>query len=171
MTRLHSTLSSSPNPSLLELRILANHSKDERFSFLREGGRWRSVWGEIRRGERGADGQRVEKERGGEEAENKGILGLVAYGSDSDEEEQEQEAAEKVDAEVVEVIEVNADAGDEAEAPATETVDPPHPAVSAADADAERRAKQALKAERAREWARRRQEAREAAATNAKIDR
>lgn len=167
MTRLHSTLSSSPNPSLLELRILANHSTDERFSFLREGGRWRSVWGEIRRGERRADGQRVETERGGEKAEKKGTAGLVAYGSDSDDEGDEQDANEKVGEEVVEEVEVNADAGDKAEAPPTESVAPPLPPASAADADAERRAKQALKAEKAREWARRRQEAREAAATSA----
>ncbi|GJN91873.1 hypothetical protein Rhopal_004898-T1 [Rhodotorula paludigena] len=58
MQRLHATLSSSPNPSLLELRILANHGSDPRFAFLRPGpaagaagARWRGVWERIRRGE------------------------------------------------------------------------------------------------------------------------
>ncbi|WVW83775.1 hypothetical protein I302_105796 [Kwoniella bestiolae CBS 10118] len=43
---------SSPNPSVLELRILTNHAKDERFEFLK--GRYKSTWerikGELRKG-------------------------------------------------------------------------------------------------------------------------
>ncbi|CDR49198.1 hypothetical protein NBRC10512_003313 [Rhodotorula toruloides] len=163
MTRLHSTLSSSPNPSLLELRILANHSKDERFAFLREGGRWRSVWGEIRRGERGVDGRR--KEGSGQvkadEAKKEGLAGLVGYGSDSeDEEEQEEEAGGRAEPEA------EAGAG-QAVANLADLDSAPDPPASANTGDtvgdAERRAKQALKAERAREWARKRREARDAA--------
>ncbi|GAA6046465.1 hypothetical protein NBRC10513_001406 [Rhodotorula toruloides] len=160
MTRLHSTLSSSPNPSLLELRILANHSKDERFAFLREGGRWRSVWGEIRRGERGVDGRRKEKAEEGkaEEAKKEGLAGLVGYGSDSDDEEQEEAGGR---------VEEDAERAEAAPAEAEATPDPPAMGAGVnADDDAERRAKQALKAEKAREWARKRREAREAAGSS-----
>ncbi|ORY62856.1 hypothetical protein BCR35DRAFT_334818 [Leucosporidium creatinivorum] len=51
MHKLHLTLLTSPDPSLLEIRILANHGTDPRFSFLRKGGKWSDVWEGIRRGE------------------------------------------------------------------------------------------------------------------------
>ncbi|BGP29106.1 hypothetical protein JCM10296v2_000844 [Rhodotorula toruloides] len=160
MTRLHSTLSSSPNPSLLELRILANHSKDERFAFLREGGRWRSVWGELRRGERGVDGRRKEIEQGKAVAAKKeGLAGLVGYGSDSDDEEEQEQTGGRAEPE-------RAAGADEAVASLADLDPTPGPTATAeeatADGDLERRAKQALKAEKAREWARKRREAREA---------
>lgn len=36
------SLSESPDPRVLEMRILANHAKDERFAFLR--GRYNAIW-------------------------------------------------------------------------------------------------------------------------------
>ncbi|GAA5831368.1 hypothetical protein JCM11251_004000 [Rhodosporidiobolus azoricus] len=86
MRRLHTTLSSSPNPSLLELRILANHGSDPRFrSFMRKEGKWYSLWVRIKAGE---DVKRDEekKDKGG------GLAGLAAYGSDSEEESEEDGA-------------------------------------------------------------------------------
>ncbi|BGP21897.1 hypothetical protein JCM10295v2_000779 [Rhodotorula toruloides] len=156
MLRLSTTLSSSPNPSLLELRILANHSKDERFGFLREGGRWRSVWGEIRRGERGVDGRRKGNAEVEKVEEKKGMAGLVAYGSDSEEEDAVGQAVAQTQARA-----------NEADATPAEADSAPDPSAVSNDAgtadDADRRAKQAIKAEKAREWARKRREAREAA--------
>lgn len=49
MTRLALTLSTSPDPAMLEIRILTNHGNDERFSFLRKGGQWRALWEELRK--------------------------------------------------------------------------------------------------------------------------
>jgi hypothetical protein len=42
MRRTATHIISSPNPEQLEMRILANHGKDARFSFLR--GRWKCAW-------------------------------------------------------------------------------------------------------------------------------
>jgi hypothetical protein len=42
MSHTAHSLLSSPNPSLLEIRILANHATDKRFAFLR--GRWADAW-------------------------------------------------------------------------------------------------------------------------------
>ena len=86
MSRLHSTLLASPNPALLEIRILANHAADERFSFLRKGGPFRKVWEEMR------SAKKVEAVVGG------GLGGLVGYGSDSeDDDDVAEELADKTD--------------------------------------------------------------------------
>src|SRR5882757_696876 len=42
MRRTAAHITSSPNPEQLEMRILANHGNDTRFSFLR--GRWKCAW-------------------------------------------------------------------------------------------------------------------------------
>jgi hypothetical protein len=74
------SMSSSPNPQLLEIRILANHAKDERFSFLR--GRYKHVWEKVKMEVRQA---KREKEKGKEI----GLGGLMGdYDSDESEEEQ-----------------------------------------------------------------------------------
>ncbi|KWU43671.1 hypothetical protein RHOSPDRAFT_34819 [Rhodotorula sp. JG-1b] len=88
MSRLHTTLSRSANPALLELRILANHGSDPRFaSFLKREGRWYRWWVELREGKGKVAAGVAPKE---EEEEEKpatatgGLGGLAAYGSDSD---------------------------------------------------------------------------------------
>ena len=95
MTRLHTTLLASPDPALLEIRILANHAADERFSFLRRGGQYRKIWEEMR------SAKIVVEEVGG----GGGLGGLVGYGSDSDEEgetAQEEVVEEETDDAAVE---------------------------------------------------------------------
>lgn len=100
MTRLHATLLASPNPALLEIRILANHASDERFSFLRRGGRYRAIWEEMK-------SAKVEEK----EVVGGGLGGLAGYGSsDSDEED---EAAEVVEEEAaLESVQVEVESAD-----------------------------------------------------------
>ncbi|KAG2002552.1 hypothetical protein CC2G_004731 [Coprinopsis cinerea AmutBmut pab1-1] len=64
MQRTASHLASASNPAQLEMRILANHGNDERFSFMREGGRSRNVWLRIK-------AEAVEKVKKAKEAEEK----------------------------------------------------------------------------------------------------
>ena len=79
MRRTASHLLSSPNPAQLEMRILANHGGDRRFSFLR--GRWKNVWSLSKAK------ARLEKEK---EAEKTAGLGILAgYGSDDNDPNQE----------------------------------------------------------------------------------
>lgn len=125
MKKLHQTLSGSPDPSLLEIRILASHGVDPRFSFLRKGGRFREVWDKIREGDTEEAVAEVEVEK------ESGSL-LVAYASDSDDEEKKEEVVAEEEIPIVE---------EESE---------------------EARLKKEMKAEKAREWARKRKEAREA---------
>ncbi|GAA5887565.1 hypothetical protein JCM5296_002620 [Sporobolomyces johnsonii] len=145
MRKLATTLSSAADPTMLEIRILTHHGADERFAFLRKGGKWRDVWERIRRGERVGGEKGEEKE---EREEKGGLGGLAAYGSDS-EDEGEEEAVEKVlDAEAVDAVD------------AASTL---QPGPAAAVEDDEARRKQEARAEKAREWARKRLAAREAA--------
>lgn len=134
MRKLSATLSVAADPSLLEIRILANHGNDPRFGFLRRGGKWREVWEAIRK-----EGK-VEKVVA---ATGSGGFGLVAYGSDSEGEEEgtTEEALEEVSADLDHLAE-------------KETLIPPLETE-------EERAKKEAKAEKAREWARKRREARE----------
>ena len=46
------SLATSPNPDVLELRILANHANDARFSFLR--GRYTNTWERLKEANRRA---------------------------------------------------------------------------------------------------------------------
>lgn len=79
MKRTASHLLSSPNPAQLEMRILANHGGDRRFSFLR--GRWKNFWSLSKAK------ARLEKEK---EAEKTAGLGVLAgYGSDDNDSDQE----------------------------------------------------------------------------------
>jgi hypothetical protein len=79
MRRTASHLLSSPNPAQLEMRILANHGGDRRFSFLR--GRWKNVWSLSKAK------ARLEKEREAEKAAGLGVL--AGYGSDDNDSDQE----------------------------------------------------------------------------------
>ncbi|KAM0746896.1 hypothetical protein T439DRAFT_329169 [Meredithblackwellia eburnea MCA 4105] len=90
MHKLHATLSSSPNPSILEIRILANHGSDPRFQFLRNGGQWRDVWERIRAGQKGVDSPGVTDETKDDKLADRARSSLVAYGSDSDSEVEEE---------------------------------------------------------------------------------
>ncbi|KAK4705680.1 hypothetical protein P7C70_g508, partial [Phenoliferia sp. Uapishka_3] len=134
MYKLHQTLLASPSPSILEIRILANHGSDPRFSFLRRDGKWREIWEKIR-AEKKRDPEPIKQV----EEKSHGALGLVAYGSDSDSEEEPTEAVE-------EVVTVK------------EEISTPSPVVTEGG-EAERLKKEA-KAERAREWAAKRKAAR-----------
>ncbi|WWD02855.1 hypothetical protein V865_000897 [Kwoniella europaea PYCC6329] len=84
---------SSPNPSVLELRILTNHANDERFEFLK--GRYKSTWtkikNELRKGKQ-KEQREKEKEKG------IGLGGLGGYDSsgDSDGEEEQTEEADDI---------------------------------------------------------------------------
>ena len=77
MQRTATHLLSASNPAQLEIRILANHGADERFSFLRDGGRWHDTWLEIKM--KATDGKEKEKE-----SSATGLGGIAGYGSDSE---------------------------------------------------------------------------------------
>jgi hypothetical protein len=77
------SISTSPNPKILEMRILAHHATDERFAFLR--GRWKDVWERVK--------VEVKKEKAQKSpTAGGGLGGLVGgYESDSGEESEEGE--------------------------------------------------------------------------------
>ncbi|GAA5890893.1 hypothetical protein JCM6882_008848 [Rhodosporidiobolus microsporus] len=177
MLRLHATLYSSPNPQLLELRILANHGSDPRFrSFMRKEGRWFGVWERVRRGEEvGKRKEEAGKQAGG----GGGLAGLAAYGSDSDEETEDEEGQVAAPDEGGEAqsVAVTAPSSPPASAPplppfaggpssrhsneaGTGAVHGEADEGDANEADEETRRKQKEKQERAREWARKRKEKR-----------
>ena len=84
MRKTAAHLLSSPNPAVLELRILANHGADPRFAFLR--GRWSRSWDSIKAQARAE----VEKARAptlGVTAPG-GLGGLADYGGSEDEDEE-----------------------------------------------------------------------------------
>lgn len=108
MQKLHLTLLASPSPSLLEIRILANHGADPRFSFLRKGGKWREIWEKIR------VVPKVEVPPKGEEQSSL----VAAYGSDS-ETDDDDEAPERVPEPAAETIEDSPLAPDELDVQAT----------------------------------------------------
>ncbi|OCF60481.1 hypothetical protein L486_00114 [Kwoniella mangroviensis CBS 10435] len=82
---------SSPNPSVLELRILTNHANDERFEFLK--GRYKPTWTKIK------DDLKKGKQKEQREKEKKkgiGLGGLGGYDS-SDNSDDDNEQKEEVD--------------------------------------------------------------------------
>lgn len=166
MTKLASTLAASADPHLLELRILANHGLDARFAFLRNGGKWSQLWAEIRAPKPGArteDAGVAGVNRGGGGG---GGLGLVAYGSDSEEEEEEE--GEERDGSAEEVQVEAAEGAEAAVLPIAEVGAVPSGAGAGVGLDGteegeEERARREVKAEKARAWAAKRKQAREAA--------
>lgn len=80
MSHTAASLLASPNPQMLESRILLNHASDERFDFLK--GRWKLTWERTKkdaRAKRDIASGKTGKER-------KVMSGLVgAYDSESDE--------------------------------------------------------------------------------------
>ncbi|OXG30127.1 hypothetical protein C361_00216 [Cryptococcus neoformans Tu259-1] len=84
MSHTATSIFSSPNPSILEMRILTHHSSDERFAFLR--GRWRNAWDKVKgdiKGEKENKRRLEEKQRG--------LGGLGGYESGSEESEEVEE--------------------------------------------------------------------------------
>lgn len=77
------SLLSSPNPQVLELRILTHHAGDARFSFLK--GRYKDTWEAIKRGEKPKD---VKAEAGISKC---GLGGLMGDYGDSDSEDSDVE--------------------------------------------------------------------------------
>ncbi|CAE6361932.1 unnamed protein product [Rhizoctonia solani] len=73
MHRTATHIRASPNPTQLEMRILANHGADPRFAFLR--GRWKRAWARMRQGQESSTNA---------EPKQSIIGGLSAYASDSD---------------------------------------------------------------------------------------
>ncbi|SGY30222.1 BQ5605_C002g01130 [Microbotryum silenes-dioicae] len=143
MKKLHTTLSNAADPSLLEIRIMANHGRDPRFDFLRKEGKWSDVWERIKKGEPvGEEARRNDEENVGNGSGNGLGLGLNGYGSDSEEEEGDTATAEEED---------------KLREAANETPIPT-PSTEEDKDEQERRAK---KAEKIKEWARKRKEARE----------
>jgi hypothetical protein len=82
MQRTAAHITSSPNPEQLEMRILANHGKDVRFSFLR--GRWKCAWIRLK------EEERAKLERSKPEPVT-ALFNLIAYGTDSDEENSDED--------------------------------------------------------------------------------
>ncbi|GAA5962069.1 hypothetical protein JCM3765_005510 [Sporobolomyces pararoseus] len=160
MKKLHTTLSAAQNPSLLEMRILTNHSNDPKFQFLKKGGKWRDVWERIRRGEK------VEFEKKNEDGRTGGGVGLAGLGdygssdSENEEEEKEEEKEEDVKESSPQAERTGVDSGDIGVilAPLEDSVD-----SVPVEEDEEERKKKEAKAEKVKEWARKRKEARECA--------
>ena len=76
MRRTAAHITSSPNPEQLEMRILANHGGDTRFSFLR--GRWKCAWIRLKEEE-------MAKLERSKPKPTTALSNLMAYGTDSDE--------------------------------------------------------------------------------------
>ncbi|WVF71617.1 hypothetical protein IAT40_006425 [Kwoniella sp. CBS 6097] len=80
----------SPNPSVLELRILTNHAKDERFEFLK--GRYKEAWNKIKKALKDEkDNQRKAEEK------KSGLGGLMGGYESSDGEEGDEDEDEDGD--------------------------------------------------------------------------
>ena len=89
MERTAKHLLSASNPAQLEMKIMANYGADQRFSFLRDGGRWHHEWMQVK--------ARLNDEKSREEKEKKagsGLGGLTGYGSESDSEGHDGDTAE-----------------------------------------------------------------------------
>ncbi|GAA5922240.1 uncharacterized protein JCM15063_003229 [Sporobolomyces koalae] len=142
MLKLNKTLSTAQNPSLLEMRILTNHSSDPRFQFLKKGGKWRDVWERIRRGDN-VRREEDEPKPPNPTSTGSGLAGLGAYGSSGSESESD-----------VEEPKLKADAANTESALASNVLDD-------SDGGAQERQKQEEKAAKVKEWARKRKEARE----------
>ncbi|GAA6059075.1 hypothetical protein JCM10212_002046 [Sporobolomyces blumeae] len=170
MRKLHQTLLSASNPSLLEMRILTQRAgTDPRFDFLRNGGRWRDVWDRIRKGEvvKTRDEVRQEEADGKtKRARAGGLGGLVGYGSDSDS-ESDPDVAEGLSAPRGATLESLAKEADHEGLEGTAGEAPGDGDGRAGQdlpvGEEEERKKKELKAEKARAWAEKRRLAREGA--------
>jgi hypothetical protein len=89
MNHTLTSLMSSPNPQILELRILTHHSGDPRFSFLK--GRYRRRWEQLKI-DRAVKEQAAQKEKE-VDSKKETLAGLMGDYGDSDESEDEVDAA------------------------------------------------------------------------------
>lgn len=111
MTHTAASLKSSPNPQILELRILTHHSADNRFEFLK--GRYKNTWMAIKAGKPTVGEEKtvvpaVTGKQGG------GLTGLMGNYGDSDSEDDSEEGE-------------GAQAAEPPAAPADEGLPPPPP--------------------------------------------
>jgi hypothetical protein len=89
MQHTAASLLKSPNPKILESRILMNHTSDERFEFLR--GRWKHIWERTKKDAKA----KHELLSGKSEKERKSVGSLIGgYESSEDEDEDEDEEKE-----------------------------------------------------------------------------
>lgn len=160
MQALHATLSSSPDPALLEIRILTNHGSDERFSFLRKGGKFRDIWEAMRSGKDSEDAAIDEKS-----IEEKSVgTGLVGYdGSDSDSDSGADNEAAKEISPVTTTTTPASVIGALPALPDTTTLSTIDglEIIEGGEEVEEAERKRLVKLEKVKEWARKRKEARE----------
>jgi hypothetical protein len=84
MQHTAASLLKSPNPRVLESRILMNHTSDERFEFLR--GRWKLTWERTKKDARA----KHDLISGKGEKEKKSVGSLIGGYESSDEDEEEE---------------------------------------------------------------------------------
>lgn len=157
MQRTATHILTSPNPSQLEMRILANHGADPRFAFLK--GRWKRTWEVMKAGVKKEMAEKERKEKEAKEGKGKWLGGLMAYDDSDEEGDSDVEKEKKDDGEKQgqpSEVSMNADGGDDtaktgADAVPREVAKEDKVAV-AADEEARREARRA----RAKEWAEKR---------------
>jgi hypothetical protein len=86
MQHTAASLLKSPNPKVLESRILMNHTSDERFEFLR--GRWKLTWERTKKDARA----KHDLLSGKNEKEKKSVGSLIGGYESSDEDDEDEEA-------------------------------------------------------------------------------
>jgi hypothetical protein len=98
MTHTLTSLLSASNPQILELRILTLHHSDERFSFLKTGGRYRKAWERLKRDEGVGTEVEAKKPAGsGSGSRGSGLGGLMGAYADSDSDDDEESAKDGED--------------------------------------------------------------------------
>jgi len=90
MDRTASHIFSSPDPKMLEIRILANHGQDPRFAFLRPRGRWRRAWERAK--------AQASRPKPNIVSSAQALGGLAGYGDDDDDEDSSSSEADVVPA-------------------------------------------------------------------------
>jgi hypothetical protein len=86
MSHTAASLLKSPNPKVLETRILMNHASDERFEFLR--GRWKLTWERTKKDAKA----KHDLASGKSEKEKNNVGSLIGGYESSDEDEEEGES-------------------------------------------------------------------------------
>jgi hypothetical protein len=84
MQHTAASLLKSPNPKVLESRILMNHTSDERFEFLR--GRWKLTWERTKKDAKA----KHDLLSGKNEKEKKSVGSLIGGYESSDEDEEDE---------------------------------------------------------------------------------
>jgi hypothetical protein len=84
MQHTAASLLKSPNPKVLESRILMNYTSDERFEFLR--GRWKLIWERTKKDAKA----KQDLLSGKNEKEKKSVRSLIGGYESSDEDEEDE---------------------------------------------------------------------------------